>query len=139
MEQTGHGFFEALNHKLHRYIRCVRIFFCRHSYPGSRVLFQQYVRQLPQHSVTNDSDSKVSAVVDDFAGFMLATASQAWSSLEDPFTEVRKDHFAGSVRRKSIPAASSATSTEATDFNAVRSIISTVPGSEPIPSTETNA
>lgn len=47
--------------------------------------------------------------------------------------------FAGSMRRKSIPAASSATSTLATILSTLRSIISTVPGSEPTPSTETNA
>jgi hypothetical protein len=40
---------------------------------------------------------------------------------------------------KSIPAASGATSTVATIFNDSRSMISTVPGSDPIPSTVTNA
>jgi hypothetical protein len=48
-------------------------------------------------------------------------------------------YFEGSVLRNSIPAASSGTSTLATVLSVARSIISTVPGSDPTPSTETNA
>ena len=48
-------------------------------------------------------------------------------------------YFAGSVFRKSIPEACWPTSTVATVLSARRSITSTVPGSEPIPSTVTNA
>ena len=44
-----------------------------------------------------------------------------------------------SILKKSIPAASDGTSMVATIFSDARSTISTVPGSEPIPSTEINA
>ena len=57
----------------------------------------------------------------------------------DLFVQSHGDYFAGSVLKKSIQAASSGTSTLATTLRAARSIISTVPGSEPTPSTETNA
>jgi len=50
-----------------------------------------------------------------------------------------KEVFTGSICKKSIPAAPSATSTLATILSAARSTISTVPGSDPIPSTETKA
>lgn len=55
-----------------------------------------------------------------------------WLSEEDAY-------FAGSILKKSIPAASGDTSTLPTTLPATRSMTSTVPGSDPIPSTVTNA
>src|SRR6185312_1162732 len=56
-----------------------------------------------------------------------------------PLADVPEIYLGGSVLRKSIPDACWPTSTVATVFIAFKSITSTVPGSEPIPSTETNA
>jgi hypothetical protein len=101
-------------------------------------MFRSKIRptaMVPSSEHLTQMDRGMSTTEDDQAGTRVVSKLK---NSERGF-EVTSPYFAGSVLRNSIPAASSGTSTLATILRVARSIISTVPGSDPTPSTETKA